>query len=311
MKLKKSARFIAAFFFILNPAFVFSEKISFSANSMSGTIGEKSDSTTLSGEASVITESMEIYADSITMTGEDYRYIEAKGSIKGVNVEAELDFTCEKLKFDRETKVAELSDNVTLKDTKNDVEAKAQIIRYNQETDVAVMQIDIELKQKENVCSGAYAVYRKKDQMLELSGNAQIKHGTDTFRAQEIFLNLDSQEITLDGRVKGSIVDEHKSEEPKRAEKDAEKSSETPNETKKDLEKSESKGKAKTPSGNEVESGNKVENAEKNPSEKEKLDSEQNNAVIQDSPEKSEKSSVNSSKRKKTSDGSFKNGKVK
>lgn len=301
MKLKKSARFIAAFFFILNPAFVFTEKISFSANSMSGTIGEKSDSTTLSGEASVITETMEIYADSITMTGEDYRYIEARGSIKGVNVEAELDFTCEKLKFDRETKVAELSDNVTLKDTKNDVEAKAQIIRYNQETDVAVMQIDIELKQKENVCSGAYAVYRKKDQMLELSGNAQIKHGTDTFRAQEIFLNLDSQEITLDGRVKGSIVDEHKSEESKGAEK----SSETPNETKKDLRQPESND------GLNPSSKNKAENAEKNPSEKEKLDSEKNKSSVQNSPEKSEKSSADSSKRKKTSDGSFKNGKVK
>lgn len=48
--------------------------------------------------------------------------------------------------------------------------------------------------------------------MLELSGNAQIKQGSDTFRAQEITLNMDSQEITLDGRVKGSIVDERKSE---------------------------------------------------------------------------------------------------
>lgn len=179
---------------------------------MSGTIGDKSDSTTLSGEASVITESMEIYADSITMTGENYRFIEASGNIKGVNLESELEFTCGKLKYDRETKVADLSDNVSLKDTKNDVEAKAELIQYNQESDIAVMQIDIELKQKDNVCNGVYAVYRKKDQMLELSGNAQIKQGSDTFRAQEITLNMDSQEITLDGRVKGSIVDERKSE---------------------------------------------------------------------------------------------------
>lgn len=210
--MKKSFRFIFAFLFFLNAVYSFSEKILFSANSMSGTIGDKSDSTTLSGEASVITESMEIYADSITMTGENYRFIEASGNIKGVNLESELEFTCGKLKYDRETKVADLSDNVSLKDTKNDVEAKAELIQYNQETDIAVMQIDIELKQKDNVCNGVYAVYRKKDQMLELSGNAQIKQGSDTFRAQEITLNMDSQEITLDGRVKGSIVDERKSE---------------------------------------------------------------------------------------------------
>ncbi len=208
---------------VLASSSVFSEKISFSANSMHGKMGDKSDSTTLSGEASVITESMEIYADEILMTGRDYRYIEAKGSIRGVNVEAELEFSCEKLKFDRETKIADLSDNVRLKDVKNDVSAKAQIIQYNQKNDVAVMQIGIELTQKENVCSGVYAVYRKKDQMLEISGNAQIKQGSDTFRAQEITLDLESQEITLDGRVKGSIVDERKTEKTSSVEEPAEK----------------------------------------------------------------------------------------
>ena len=206
--------FACAFFAfsIFSTSGTFAEHISFSADSMSGTIGDKSDATTLSGEAAVITESMEIYADEIKMSGKDFRYIEATGSVKGINNESELEFTCGKLKYDRETKIADLSDNVSLKDVKNNVEAKAQIIQYNQKTDVAVMQIGIELKQKDNVCNGVYALYRKKEQMLELSGNAQIKQGSDTFRAQEITLNLDSQEITLDGRVKGSIVDERKSE---------------------------------------------------------------------------------------------------
>ncbi|MBQ1971154.1 MAG: LPS export ABC transporter periplasmic protein LptC, partial [Treponema sp.] len=72
---------------------------------------------------------------------------------------------------------------------------------------------DVELKQKDNTCTGAYAIYRKTDKMLELSGNAQIKQKSDTFRAQEISLNMDTQEISLDGRVKGSITDERKTED--------------------------------------------------------------------------------------------------
>lgn len=187
------------------------EKITFSANSLSGTIGSKSDSTTMEGDAYVLTESMEISADSISMSGKDFRYIEATGSIKGKNMESELEFTCGKLHYDRETKIAKLSEDVTLIDQKNDVNAKAQLIEYNQNTDIAVIQIGIELTQKDNVCKGAYAVYRKAEQKLELSGNAQIKQGEDTFRAQEITLDLDSQEIILDGRVKGSVTDERKS----------------------------------------------------------------------------------------------------
>lgn len=191
---------------------LFAEKISFSAGSMKGRVGDKSDTTELSGGAYVLTESMEISADSIKMSGKDFRFIEASGTVKGKNTEAELEFECGSLKYDRETKVAELFNSVSLTDVKNDVTATAQMIEYNQTSDVALLQMEIELKQKDNVCKGAYAVYRKKDQMLELSGNAQIKQGDDSFRAQEITLNLDSQEITLDGRVKGSVVDERKTE---------------------------------------------------------------------------------------------------
>lgn len=204
------------------------EKITFSADSMTGVVGDKSDSTTLSGEAYVLTDSMEIFADQIGLSGNNFRFIEARGNIKGKNMESELEFTCEKLKYDRETKIAELSDNVNLKDTKNDVNAKAQIIEYNQNTDTAVMQIEIQLTQKDNVCTGAFAIYRKNDQMLELRGNSQIKQGQDTFRAQQITLDLTSQEITLDGRVKGSIIDEQKSSKDENAAAETEETKETP-----------------------------------------------------------------------------------
>lgn len=211
--LPQGKRIFAAAIAVLCAAMLCAEKISFSAGSMKGTVGDKSDVTELSGGAYVLTESMEISADSIKMSGKDFRFIEAEGSVKGKNSEAELEFECGSLKYDRETKVAELFDSVSLTDVKNNVTATAQMIEYNQTSDIAVMQMEIELKQKDNVCKGAYAVYRKKDQMLELSGNAQIKQGDDSFRAQEIILNLDSQEITLDGRVKGSVVDERKTEQ--------------------------------------------------------------------------------------------------
>ena len=212
-------KYLLLFTLAITPALTSAEKISFSADSMSGTVGDKSDSTTLSGEAYVLTDTMEITADVINMSGKDFRYIEATGSIKGKNMESEMEFTCGRMKYDQETKIAQLIDNVSLTDTKNEVTAKAQLIEYNQETDIAVMHIDIELKQKDNTCTGAYAVYRKKSQMLELSGNAQIQQGNDTFRAQEITLDLDSQEITLDGRVKGSIIDERKSKETEETQK--------------------------------------------------------------------------------------------
>ncbi|MBR0101000.1 MAG: organic solvent tolerance protein OstA [Treponema sp.] len=204
---------------------VFSEEIKFQADSMTGVSGSKTDETKLMGNAFVKTSSMEIKADSITLDGEDFRYITAEGNVEGKNTESKMDFSCGKLRFDRQTKLARLEDSVHMVDLENEVSTDAQIIEYNQSKEIAIMQIGVSLKQKNNTCTAAFAIYRKTAQMLEMSGNPKIIQGDDTFRAQEIILNLKSQEITLSGRVSGTVTDSKKEEakeEPKEETKNEE-----------------------------------------------------------------------------------------
>lgn len=204
--------------FALVPAMIFCEEIIFTADFMSGTAGSKTDTTTLEGNATVQTSSMNISADAIELSGENFRFITATGTVSGSITESQMDFTCGKLKYDRQTKVAQLEDAVHLVDVANEVTADAQIIEYNQNSETAVMQIEITLTQKDNVCTSAFAIYKKSEQKLEMSGNPKIQQGTDSFRAQEITLNLETQEITLDGRVKGTVSDS----KPAKAETDTE-----------------------------------------------------------------------------------------
>ena len=215
---KKQLLFLLTFLLFLKVN-IYSETITFSADRMSGTAGNSSSRTTLSGNAVVVTDSMEIKADTIELYGEDFRYITAFGSVVGINKESELDFTCGKMGYDRETKIATLENGVHLKDTKNEVTADAELIEYNQNTETAIMQISVTLKQKDNTCTAAYAIYRKTEQLLDMSGNPKVIQGSDTFRAQDITLNLETQEITLDGRVKGSITTTKKSNEGASGEK--------------------------------------------------------------------------------------------
>lgn len=186
------------------------ETITFHADSMSGKSGNKSDETRLVGNAYVKTETMEISADEIKLHGENFRFIEAIGTVDGMNTESKLQFSCGKLVYDRTSKIAMLEDSVHLIDIENEVDASAHLIEYNQNTETAILQIGITLKQKDNICTSAYALYRKKDQFLEMSGNPKIIQKDDSFRAQEITLNLNTQEITLDGRVSGTVTDSSK-----------------------------------------------------------------------------------------------------
>lgn len=203
--------YISIFLFVIHSQ-LFAEKIIFSANSMTGKTGDSSSTTELKGDAYILTETMEISADSITLSGDDYRFIEATGKVKGKNLETKMEFTADTLNFDRTTKIAKLIGNVELIDTENSVKAKAQRIEYNQDKEIAILQIEVNLTQKENQCTGAYAIYHKKQQVLELSGNAQVKQKKDTFRAQNIYFNMDTEEIKLGGNVKGSVTDTKESD---------------------------------------------------------------------------------------------------
>ena len=224
------ASFFAIFFFSES---VFAEKISFSARAMSGRAGSKEDTTELSGNASVITESIEVKADSIQLSGKEFRYVSASGKISGIHKESNLEFSADKLKYDRETKIVMLSGNVNLVDLDNDVKAAAQIIEYNSENDIAVLQIDVRLEQKKNVCTSAYAIYRKNEQMLELNGSAKVVQDDDTFSAQAITFNMDTEEISMEGNVRGSVTDESKkdSDAKNAAENPADENSEKENQS--------------------------------------------------------------------------------
>ncbi len=202
-KLKQLLVFMFLFF---SAAALYSETITFSADKMQGNTAQANKFTKLIGNARIKTETLEISADEITLSGEDFRFISAKGKVSGKNNEAGFDFNCGSMSYDRETKIALLEHNVQMIDKKNDVNASAQIIEYTQETENAVMQVNVSIKQKENVCSAAVAIYRKAEQVLELTGNARIERGKDLFRAQEIQLNIKTEAITMDGKVRGSAA---------------------------------------------------------------------------------------------------------
>ena len=187
---------------------VFAETIQFRADSMSGSVSNAENCTSLVGNAFVKTDSMEITANTIDISGENYRTIIAEGTISGIYSDAGFTFSCNSLRYDRETKIAILSGNVNLIDTENDVTVSAEFVEYNQNTEVAVIQIDVEIVQEESTCISSFAVYRKNTQMLELNGSPKITQKDDVFKAHEIIFNLETEEITLIGNVQGTVTDD-------------------------------------------------------------------------------------------------------
>ena len=183
------------------------DTIVFSASSMTGSTSETNEYTRLQGGARIQTNTLDIKADSIQLSGSNYRSIIAEKNVEGADNEGGFTFTCNSLRYDRETKITVLEGAVAMHDTKNDVHVKAEYVEYKQATETALIQINVEITQENSVCTSAFAVYRKKIQMLELSGSPRVTESDNVFRAQEIVFNLDTKEITLDGKVSGTVID--------------------------------------------------------------------------------------------------------
>lgn len=195
--------FVAAFV----PAAAEPERISFSANRMSGSAGKKDGLTVLEGDAKVTIGTLSIAGDRIELSGKDFRFVSASGNVSGSDTDKGFSFTAVLLSYDRTLEVASFRGSAKLVDSKNDVESEAGIITYNQKTETAFFQTDVRLKRKDIDCKSAFALYRRALSTLELTGTPSVLRGSDEFKADRILVNLDTEHITLDGTVSGSLKD--------------------------------------------------------------------------------------------------------
>ena len=205
-------------FNILNAA---KSKIKFSATSMQGSIKEGQNSTSLTGNAIVTIDTMEIKAERIEIYGKDYRYLKATGAVTGEDKEKGFSFSSNFMQYDRDKEVATFFGKTELNDTKNDVKITSEHIEYNQKAETMLMQFDVKILRREITCTSMFAMYNRKSSALNLTGRPVVTKSKDTFQAAKIAVNLDTEDITLEGRVSGNVVEEKREEKDKNEEKDS------------------------------------------------------------------------------------------
>ena len=69
----------------------------------------------------------------------------------------------------------------------------------------------VKINSKDIVCESLFALYYRQTALLELTGNPSVKKGKDVFKAARILVNLNTEDIQLDGKVRGSVTEEKKS----------------------------------------------------------------------------------------------------
>jgi lipopolysaccharide export system protein LptA len=181
------------------------DTFTFKANQMSGSRASGREITVLVGNAEVQSDNLLLRASRIEIQGDDNQFIDCSGGVTGLDEEKEISFRTDRLRYDRKLKIARLEGNSTLEDRKNEIITRGRFIEYNDETEVVVFQIGIRLFKDDMVCRSEYAVYRRQEKLLDLSGYPVVFKKDDEFRADRIRVDLETDDVTMEGTVSGSI----------------------------------------------------------------------------------------------------------
>jgi lipopolysaccharide export system protein LptA len=184
------------------------DTFTFKADRMSGSRASGKEITVLVGNAEVQSDNLLIRAGRIEIQGDDNQFIDCSGEVTGLDEEKQISFKTDRLRYDRKLKIARLEGNSTLEDRKNEIITRGRFIEYNDETEVVVFQIGIRLFKDDMVCRSEYAVYRRQEKLLDLSGYPVVFKKDDEFRADRIRVDLETDDVSMEGTVSGSIKNE-------------------------------------------------------------------------------------------------------
>jgi lipopolysaccharide export system protein LptA len=193
------------FFFIAAVLPLRADTFTFKADHMSGGKATGRELIMLNGNAEVRSNRLLLRADKIEIQGSDNRFIDCIGNVTGHEEEKNIFFQTDRMRYDRTLKIARLEGNSSLEDRKNELVARGRFIEYDDDKEIAIIQISVRLFKDNLVCRSEYSIYRRIEKTLALSGFPVVYKKEDEYRAERIRVDLDTDDVIMEGDVKGSL----------------------------------------------------------------------------------------------------------
>ena len=200
----------AAFLLAAAAALLPADTFSFSGDSTTMTLAQGEQHALLTGHSRVESQDLRITADSIELFGKDFIYASCHGNVHVIDARRGLDLTSQDLFYDRDLKISRIRGNAMMADVKNEMVVKGGFIEDRDTEQITIVQIGVRIFKKDIVCRSEFARYQRDKKILELSGMPWVSKGGDVYQAARITINLDTEEISLEGSVQGTLEDKGK-----------------------------------------------------------------------------------------------------
>jgi lipopolysaccharide export system protein LptA len=197
----------------ISPPVYAADTFTFSGDRTSVVLTEGRELTLLRGNAVVVSNDFELRAQEIELSGTDFRYARGRGGVVVLDTVRNVRIEAESLQFDRTTENVRAERMVLVEDLDNDLLLKGEYLETRNGGDLIVVQTAVRVLKEDLTARAQFIRYRRDDDVLELSGFPVLFWKGDEYRATRIVMNLENEEIEMQGRVQGSIVVEDEDEE--------------------------------------------------------------------------------------------------
>ena len=187
---------------------LFAETWNFTADSVTSIQRDQGSRTLLEGRARVESDDMEIRAESLELLGPDYDRISGSGSVVLIEIEKGITVESSRFDYDREQELIRFRGRVSLVDEEDGILIRAEALDFFEDDDFVVMTAAVRLIKENTIGRGEFATFRRDEKILELSGRPVVWQDGDEYRADRITVNLETDEIILEGAVEGLLITE-------------------------------------------------------------------------------------------------------
>ena len=212
--MKKTYVIILLFFTLFEASFLYAEEDKVPAIDFSGgytqvkRVGDV-DIVTLSDSAEVNTKDISVKANTIEISGENYRYIKCTGNVIAEEKQNNIILKTPELFYDRTESVILINSWIEIDDSKNEIKMSGAYLEFDLNQQLFNLQIDAEINKATDkgqlIGKAASIIYNNKEKSLVLQGNASVTWGSDNYEASVIRINLDTEEIILEGKITGTV----------------------------------------------------------------------------------------------------------
>lgn len=195
--------------FLLISFSLFSRDINFSGGRSSLSLKEGEKNVLLENVATVTTGSITIKSDSMKLYGEDWRYVECSKNVVIVDNEKGIEIRTNNLWYDRLDEIIIISTWFEIDDNEQNLYAEAGSLHYNMKDEILELAMNVSLLRVSDnsvmTCTSEALTYRRVDEYVTLKGKSEVVWKGDNYSADVISVDLKNDEITLSGRIRGTI----------------------------------------------------------------------------------------------------------